>query len=365
MKRVYRKDAVKRMLILQLGGVGDLVLSTPALAACRQGFPQAYIGLAVMDRAAQLGPAIKSADRLVVFKARSRPFDILDGFRNCWENTRTIIRLRRERYDLLVNLEPLGSSFGALKMRFLLWLIAPGFTAGRDTDGRGKFLDIRADDRMVNDRHEVLADLAVVRSLDEFIPEIKSPELSVPELDKVFVSDFLKEHGAENPGSLIGLNPGSFRTYGRWFGPRWAELADKLADTYGCRIIIIGIKKERPLIKAITGSMKHKGAIITAELGLSRLAGLLSRLDLFITNDSGPMHMAAAMGTPVVAIFGPGDIKKFAPFGPVHQVVRGDIDCPRPCYKFKCGKRRCMESIAVKDVFLAAQRILGYGKSKL
>jgi ADP-heptose:LPS heptosyltransferase len=356
MKRVYQPVEIKSILVLQLGGIGDLVLSTPALAGCRQAFPNAYIGLAVVPRAFSLKPAIKAVDEVFVLNGQFRFWDIFLDLRKCWESLGSIIKFRRMRFDLAVNLEPLSSFTGALKMRFFLWLIDPKFSAGRNTDNRGKFLDIQAEDRSGDRRHEVLANFSVIRRLDERIREMGKPELFLSKEDKESADKFLAGAGFKTPEILIGLNPGSFRPYGRWPAQNWAKLADSLIAAYSRPLIFISIKKERLLLKTITGLMEHKEFAVVEDLALNRLAAVLARLGLFITNDSGPMHMAAALDIPVIALFGPGDIHKFAPYGDSHIIVRKDMDCSRPCYKFKCKTRKCLDSITVDDVLSAVRR---------
>ncbi|MEE9118705.1 MAG: glycosyltransferase family 9 protein, partial [Calditrichia bacterium] len=185
-------------------------------------------------------------------------------------------------------------------------------------------------------------------------------EVPVFDEDREFVSDFLAQNNISDKDLLIGLNPGAFRSSRCWFNERWAQLADWLIEEYGSKVIITGGESEREMINEIVNSMKKKSAIIATDFTLKQLAALLEKLNLFITNDTGPMHIATAMQTPLIAIFGPGDVYRVPPYCQRDRAVilRKDVDCERPCYQFKCNDRKCMELITTDDVIKAVKRTL-------
>jgi heptosyltransferase-2/heptosyltransferase-3 len=260
---------------------------------------------------------------------------------------------------MIINLEDIGSYRGAFKMAAVFWLIGAKYKVGRDTDGLGFFLNIKVKDDSHERRHEVEANLDVARALGGQIEEIKL-ELPIFDEDKIFVSDFLSRHNVLNEDLVMGLNPGAFRPSHRWLPQRWAQLADQLIEGYKAKIIIIGQKRDAKMIGEIVALMK-KPALIATHLTLKQLAALIKRFNLFITNDSGPMHIAAAMQTPIIALFGPSDICEFSPYcnQDKYQIVQKDIDCRRTCYNFYCQDNKCMALITAQDVLEAARRILG------
>jgi heptosyltransferase-2 len=160
-------------------------------------------------------------------------------------------------------------------------------------------------------------------------------------------------------GSWIGLNPGAF--YGsakRWVPQRYAAVGDLLAHRTGASIAIVGGPGERPLADAVAARMQARPRMLCGETTLPELAGVLSHLKTLVTNDSGPMHLAAALGVPVVAIFGPTDWRETAPVGEGHRLVREPVHCS-PCRLRECPiDHRCMRWIPADRVAAEAESVL-------
>jgi heptosyltransferase-2 len=168
--------------------------------------------------------------------------------------------------------------------------------------------------------------------------------------EQEWAQGFLKDEGVKKNSILIGINPGS--TYGTakcWFSERYLELARRLIRRADATIILVGGKDNTPLINHIASNLD--GRIIEAVgKDLLHLAALVKRCHLFITNDTGPMHIAAAVGTPVVAIFGSTNPVTTSPLGNGHRIVRKRVSCS-PCLKRECPEdNRCMELISVDEV---------------
>ncbi|HDZ76996.1 MAG TPA: glycosyltransferase family 9 protein, partial [Candidatus Omnitrophica bacterium] len=272
---------------------------------------------------------------------------------------KTIKELHQRKFDMLINLEHVSSWTGAFKMAILFRLIGAKYRVGRDTDRRGFFLNFKIKENSKEPKHAVEINLDVARALGAQIEDIK---LEVPVFgeDRKFVSDFFDQHSVSDKDTLVGLNPGAFRPSRQWFKERWAQLADWLIEERGYKVIITGGENEREMINGIVNLMEKKSAITATSRTLKQLAALLERLNLFITNDTGPMHIAAAMQAPLIALFGPGDIHKFSPYcsGDKCIILRKDVECTRPCYKFKCNDRKCMELITVDDVMQVVRGVL-------
>jgi heptosyltransferase-2 len=157
----------------------------------------------------------------------------------------------------------------------------------------------------------------------------------------------------------VGLCPGAFfGSAKRWPKQRYAALGDLLARRAGARIAILGVPAERPLAEAIAADMSAGARVLCGETRLSELAGVLGRLSLLVSNDSGPMHLAAALGTPLVAVFGPTDWRETAPVGTRQRLVREPVACA-PCKLRECPiDHRCMRLVGVERVASAAQELL-------
>ncbi|MDX1764300.1 MAG: glycosyltransferase family 9 protein, partial [bacterium] len=139
--------------------------------------------------------------------------------------------------------------------------------------------------------------------------------------------------------------------YKRWPVARFAELADLLVERLAARVLIVGDERERALGARLAAAMKRPAVDLCGKLNLLELAALLQESDLMVTNDTGPMHLSAAVGTPVVALFGPTRPSRYGPYGPegFHVSLQGRASCS-PCTRFDCGERTCMNDIAPGQV---------------
>lgn len=157
----------------------------------------------------------------------------------------------------------------------------------------------------------------------------------------------------------VGLSPGAF--YGsakRWIPERYALVADRLARRHGVRVAILGGPAERPAAAAIAGQMQSKPRLLCGETSLGELAGVLAELELLLTNDSGPMHLAGALGVPVVAVFGPTDWRETAPLAARQRLVREPVPCA-PCKLRECPvDHACMKLVTAERVAAAAEELL-------
>jgi heptosyltransferase-2 len=158
---------------------------------------------------------------------------------------------------------------------------------------------------------------------------------------------------------FIGINPGaSYGTAKRWLPERFAAVADLLAER-GARVVIVGGPAERETGQAIADQMRSPARVLCGRTTLPELVGVLARLRTLVTNDSGPMHLAAALGVPVVAVFGPTDWRETHPVGDRHRLVREDVHCS-PCRLRECPiDHRCMRRVSVDRVLAEAGALLG------
>jgi heptosyltransferase-2 len=160
-----------------------------------------------------------------------------------------------------------------------------------------------------------------------------------------------RSHPAGGDGPWIGVNPGAF--YGsakRWPQERFAAAAEMVARRLGARVAILGSEAERPIGEAISGQLRVPARVLCGETSLAELVGVLTRLRLLLTNDSGPMHLAAALGVPTVAVFGSTDWRETAPVGALGRVVREEVACA-PCLLRECPiDHRCMTRVAADRV---------------
>lgn len=344
----------KRILVVKAAGIGDLILAVPALRALRSRFPDSAIDLLVTPKCSDLLKNCPYLDDIYVI--RTHGMSNRTEVRDLLKILSTLYGLRKKKYDLLINLYHLFSDKGAFRMRALCKAVGARFTAGRNTDGRGTFYDTSIrdswDDPSYGQRHEVELNLDVVKLLGAEDPG-RGLEFWVDDRDRASVQGTLAREGfLSGEGPCIVLNIGGDAPYKRWPEEDFARLGDLLSERISARIILVGAKGDRPVADGVIMKMKTKPSDFVGRLGIPELAALIETCDLMVTNDTGPMHLAAALGRPVVALFGPGNPGRYGPYGPdgFHVVIQHPVPCS-PCTVFECMERECMRKIRPEEVF--------------
>lgn len=329
--------------------VGDSIMTIPALEALRRACPEAEITLAVRPWVSELFEALASIDKLQIY-------DRSNEHRGGPGRRRFIRALKETRYDRAI-LFP--NSFEAA---YLAWRAGMAERIGYATDGRRILLTRPLKiPRAIFKRHQTGYYLEILRQggIISEIPEVRSITLPVSESRMQRAQEQLDEKKIRVTGPLIGLNPGAF--FGaakRWFPERYAAVADRLVDAAGGDVIIFGSASERRMADEIAASMRHAPKIFSGETSLAELGALLKKCSLLITNDSGPMHLASAVGTKTLAIFGSTDPVATAPLGSHTRVITQKVSCS-PCLLRQCPlDHRCMSRVTVDDVFSAALNLL-------
>jgi ADP-heptose:LPS heptosyltransferase len=284
-------------------------LGTPALRAIRRRFPRARIWILTIPEVKPLADRCPYVDAVRALDLRASRSALVWGLGRRRRELRQLIReLRSMRFDVAVNLYQVGTRAGGLRMAVFLRMIGAGMVVGRGRGGWGQGLDLASD----RGGHEIEAQLAVARLIGA-PSEGDLPELWVTEGDTQACASLLETFGVSGAERLACLHAGSAQPEKRWPADRFAVVGKYLAQA-GARVALIGTQSERalcaPLLQAIPGAISLAG-----ETSLPVLAALLRRAALLVTNDSGPMHMAAALGTPIVVPFGPGTPAQFGPRG--------------------------------------------------
>jgi heptosyltransferase II len=335
-----------RMLIRGTNWIGDAVMSEPALSAIRQAFPKADITLLVKPAIAELFQQHPAIDHLLVYEHRGRHARLSGKWALGSE-------LRRGRFDVAILFQ---NAFEAALLAFLAGIPR---RYGYGTDGRAFLLSdaITAPNRTAL-AHQTQYYLDLLRPLG-VTPSPSAPRLFVSDSEEKRMTQRLTEAGIQATERLIGINPGS--TYGsakRWLPERFAQAADRMVEQFGGRVVIVGAAGEEALGQAIAEKMLSKPVVLSGRTSIRELMAVIKRCRPFVTNDTGPMHIAAAFGVPVVAIFGPTDFRTTSPFGETHQIVRQPVECS-PCLLRECPiDHRCMTGVTVEQVYEAAAKQL-------
>ena len=336
-----------KILIRATNWVGDAVMSMPALAAIRRRWPATEIAILARAWVAGLYRGQGFADRILTFDHRGRHRGILGLERLASE-------LRGERFDVAVLLQ------NAFEAAWLAWRAGIPERIGYARDARGFLLtrsvcvpkpgEIRA--------HESYYYLELLRRA-QWIGRVESVEpvqLHIEAAARERAETTLRRTGARAGAFRVALAPGA--TYGSakcWPPARYSALADRLIAEDDADVILFGTGAERVAAQRILEGMRRRAVALVGETSIGDLPALLAVCDLFIGNDSGAMHVAAAVGLPVVGIFGPTDPEGTAPLTPRFRLVRQAVSCS-PCFLRHCPvDHRCMTRINVDAVYTAAR----------
>lgn len=341
----------ENILILTVAGIGDLIMASRSLRAMRNGFPDAHLHLLTGSEAAPIAanyPYLDTVWSFPIRESRNKRFRTLSA-------CKPLLRLRDIRLDTAVNLYRVVSYPGALKMALLFAFLRARTKIGHDAMGFGFCLDRKVGKEAFTNRHfvDAMMDIALAAGgvADDGGIEVFWDKRVERGLEHLF------GQSAEALG--IGINPGADRPQKRWDPHRYAWVADRLAEELNARILIFGGPGEEPIASAVQEAMKHPATNLAGRFNLDELACVLRRLDLLITNDSGPMHIAAALKTPVVALFGPEDPVYTKPYTSPdkYRIVQSKVPC-RPCTRKKCDKPVCMEMVKPEEVLGACLELM-------
>jgi lipopolysaccharide heptosyltransferase II len=372
--------APKRILAVKLADLGDLLSVTPALQALRAAYPSARIDLLVPPQSASLLQGAGYIDRILQFD--KFPFDRKRGLldmRRAVQTARFLLELRMSRYDLLVLFHHLATRWGTFKFAAVSLATGARVRAGLD-NGRGGFLNVRLPDEGFGAMHEVDYWLALVGLLGADASGGWRPHISIDEKSRARVTTLLDEMGINRASPLVAIHPGA-GWYSRariWPVEGFAAVARGLAKSHGATVLVLGGPDEAPIAARLVELAGEGGRVVdmVGRTSIVETAALIEECDLFVGNDSGPMHIAAAVGTPVVAVFGPSNVGAWEPYAPPeeenpHRVVARDLQC-MPCFyrghsvglKEGCGTRECLTLLGHGRVLEACREMLDGPRTK-
>ncbi len=346
---------VQRILVVLPTWVGDAVMATPALRAVRQRFPEAHIAWTGPPAARLVLAGSPWVDEVLPDPSKG------GGLRGLLKARRM---LRRGRFDLAVMLS------NAFRVALLCRLGGIPRRVGYDRDKRGWLLTDRAPVPTAADgSFEPTPAIRYYLDLTECLGcdvVDRTMTLSVEDTFAAEADDLFAQVGIDAHRPVVVVNPGaSFGSSKLWQPERFAAVADTLIERRGAQILINVAPKETAIAAAVVGAMRHTPAVDFGKRGntLGLLKAVIARANLLITGDTGPRHVAAALGTPVVTLFGPTDPDWTTIDFPDERIVRVDVPCA-PCQKKLCplpvGPRHhlCMERITPEMVLVAAEQLL-------
>jgi len=329
-----------RVLCFRLERIGDFLMTLPALAALRNALPGACIDLVVGSWNHELASAVAGINHVETLDAAW----LARGYRglNASQLAGHARRWRTRKYDLAINFEP------DIRTNVALAMTGARYRAGFASGGGGALLDVALDYDAT--RHTADNALALVRrtlGLEDGPPPAAT--LAIPDALVQEAARLLQPLG---DGLKVGVHVSGGRPIKQWPEERFRDVAMRLVEDRGASIVLTGSLGDSEQINVVRRALPRERVLdltddkydrfrSTASVDLVTVAAVLQQLDLFVTGDTGPMHLAHAVGTPIVAVFGPSDPARYAPRGLRDRVVRVDLPCS-PCNRIRLPPARCV-----------------------
>jgi len=338
------REGIHKILIRGTNWIGDAVMTLPAVASIRATYPKAHIAILVKPWVADIYRLFSDVDEIVVYEGK---FDNPAGV------FRLAQKLREMKFDLAILLQ------NAIEAAIIAVAAGIPLRAGYDSDARGLLLTHRVRrTQEIKKIHQTGYYLEMVKILG-CVPVGRDVHVETkinPAEAQNILRKFVPEASNRN---LIGIAPGA--TYGpakKWFPERFAAVADKLSKKFSAQVVVLGGKSDGETAQEVLKLSASKLINLAGQTSLLEAIYLISQCRLFISNDSGLMHIAGALNIPTVAIFGSTNPVTTSPVGNQSVIVRKEVPCS-PCLKKTCPTDfRCMRMISVEDVLTVALNLL-------
>lgn len=342
-----RREATTRILVRSLNWVGDAIMATPTISRLRQFYADAHITVMVRPWVAAIYEHNPDVDALLV---------VDDSGAGLWK---AASRIQQEKFTLGIALP--NSLRAALLLKLGGVPVRIGYARGF---GRKLLLNrpVVLDPELLK-VHQVYYYLGIIAGTcgkPEGAPRLT---LNAGELERGEMQRLLGGMGLDRGAPLIGIAPGSINSNAkRWAPERFAALADYLGKTHGAQVLLLGSAKEQDVLERVAALSRPHVHNLAGKVTLGQLIALVERLQALVCNDSGAMHIGAAMGIPTVAVFGPTEWATTYPFSPRAAMVRKEgIDCA-PCMLRECPiDHRCMTGVTIEMVAEKLEPLLAAG----
>jgi heptosyltransferase-2 len=330
----------KRILIIRTDRIGDVLLSTPVIKAIKDFYPNSFIAFMLRPYSREIIEGNPYVDELIIYDKYGQHKGILSSIK--FANN-----LRKKRFDLAVILHPtnrvnLVSFFAAIPQR-VGYNRKMGFLLTKKLE----------DKKYLGEKHELEYSLDVIRALG-IEPKDKRLFMPIKQKSELWADHILNRHNLTRADKIVTIHPGASCPSKIWPPERFSQLANRLIEDYQARIFIVAGPKDVELAGRVIDSINKPVVNLAGKTTVSQLASILRRCRLFISNDSGPVHISTAVGTPVISIFGRNQQglspRRWGPLGKEDKILHKDVGCIR-CLAHDCKKGfTCLKSIKVKDV---------------
>ncbi len=331
------------------------MLSTPVIKAVRDKYPDAYIAFCVEPHAFEIVEGNPYLNDVIVYDKKAK-------HKNIFGIIRFIFKIKSKKFDMAIILHPTN------RMNLTCFLAGIPRRVGYDRKLGILLTDRIPHTKQEGKKHEMEYTLDVIRHIG-IEPSDKRLYMSLHKdterkIKKIFQTHDIHPAPHKRGGihKIVAINPDASCPSKRWPIEYFSEVVDRLNKEYGAKVIILGGPDSVESVRLLLGNIKTKAIDLTGKTSVSVLAGILSKSRLFISNDSGPVHIAVSVGTPVIAIFGRSDAglspKRWGPLGPSDIVLHKDVGC-RGCLAHRCEEDfKCLKAITADEVMKAVEKFL-------
>ena len=338
----------KRILIIRTDRIGDVTLSTPVIRALRDAYPDSYIAFMVRPYAREILEGNSNLNKVIIYDK----YGIHKGF---FSTIFFALRMRKERFDMAIILHPTN------RAHIVAFVADIPNRIGFNRKMAFLLTEAIDDKKFLGQAHELEYTLEALKSIGINVSN-KNLYVPVKKRSQDSIASKLSERGVGNSDSVVGIHPGASCSSKRWPVERFASLIDKINSNYNVCVVLIAGPEEQAQVAELKERLRSKVADLCGKTTVGELVALLKRCILFISNDSGPVHIATAAGTPNITIFGrkqPGlSPRRWGPTGKNDIVLHRDVGC-EVCLAHNCRNGfKCLKAITIDEVFNAVEKIL-------
>ena len=337
-----------KILLTRTDRLGDVVLSTPAIKAVRTHYPNAQIAFMVRPYTRDIVEGNPNIDEIIIYDKYGKHKSFLS-------TVKFAFNLRKKKFDIAIMLHPTN------RVHLISFLAGIPRRIGYDRKMSFFLTEKIPHLKQEGKKHELEYNLDLLKVLGI---EAKDNSLFVPvrEKDKQVLDIVLDENHVGNGVPLVVISPGASSLSKVWPAKNFAKVADDLANRLKARIFLVSDKKNANFAEKVSDFMKYEPVNLAGKIAVGELVALISRCKIFISNDSGPVHIACAVGTPVISIFGrksPGlSPKRWGPTGKNSVFLHKDVGC-QECLAESCQKHfKCLSAITPEEVLVEAEKLI-------
>lgn len=330
---------MRKILIVNVNWLGDTLFATPFIRAVKEHYPESHVTVFTHSRCKEILEGNPYVDEIIVYDEKGQHRHLLGRFS-------MVSQLQSKKFDTAFILRR------SLSRTMLLFLSKIHERIGYNSKKSG-FLLTKKISLPPKDLHRVEHFLGIARGAG-IKPKSINYEFFIPEKDDRKGKEILKNTGVKTGDDFIAINPGGNWDLKRWPAENFAKLADEIIDRFNLKVVLTGAEKDIELCQRISGLMKNTPLLLCGKTNLKTLGTVFKKAKWVISNDSGPMHIAVGVKTPVIALFGPTSPRITGPYGEgTYKILQKEVDCKIPCYKLSCKDNKCMKAITVEDVLVA------------